>query len=204
MSGSGEGAEALETRALQLHYALLLARRREAARMRSAARTLHACANSVVALHTDVCRLRRRAARARHARRFRAAHARLLQLAETPAAVSRAAATAEHAAAAVAKAAAIVPCAEGLAAALTPPPPAAPPVILDGHESDLEAARRPQRFVEALRALADGVARATRAAQQLAALEAAGADQRRTLDALRTRQAFLDACRTLGLDRSAM
>lgn len=202
MSVSGEGAEALETRALQLHYALLLARRREAARMRSAARTLHACANSVVALHTDVCRLRRRAARARHARRFRAAHARLLQLAEAPTAVSRATATAEHAAAAVAKAAVVVPCAEGLAAALTPP--AAPPVLPDAQDSDTEAARRPQRFVEALRALADGVARAMRAAQQLAALEAAGADQRRTLDALRTRQAFLDACRTLGLDRSAM
>lgn len=202
MSVSGEGAEALETRALQLHYTLLLARRREAARMRSAARTLHACANSVVALHTDVCRLRRGAARARHARRFRAAHARLLQLAEAPAAVSRATATAEHAAAAVAKAAVVVPCAEGLAAALTPP--AAPLVLPDAQDSDPEAARRPQRCVEALRALADGVARATRAAQQLATLEAAGADQRRTLDALRTRQAFLDACRTLGLDRSAM
>ena len=166
MSVSGEGAEALETRALQLHYALLLARRREAAPNPTAA------------------------------------HPGRLQLAEAPTAVSRAAATAEHAAAAVAKAAVVVPCAEGLAAALTPP--TGPPVLPDAQDSDPEAARRPQRCVEALRALADGVARATRAAQQLATLEAAGADQRRILDALRTRQAFLDACRTLGLDRNAM
>lgn len=194
MSVSGDGAEALATRALQLHYALLLVRRREAARMRSAARTLHACANSVVALHTDVCRLRRRAARARHAHRFRAAHARLLRLAAAaPAAVARAATPAAHAAAALERAAAVVPSAAGLERALVLPRPQAP-----------DAARRQQRCVEALRTLADAVARATRATAQLAALTAASADQRRALDALRTRQAFLDACRTLGLDHSAL
>lgn len=195
----GDAAEVLATRALQLHYALVLARRHEAARLRSAARTLHACANRVVALHTDVCRLRRRAARARRAQRFRAAHARLLQLAATPTTVTHAAAHAARAADALDRATTLVPCAEGLAAGFTPPS-----TDVEGRAGAQTDAAAQQRFAEALRDLADSVARATAAARALDVAEGPARAQRRTLEALRARQAFLEACCALGLDHAPM
>ena len=191
-----DDADALGLRALQLQYALHTMRHREAARLRADARTLHACASSVAALHADVCRLQKRVQRRARARRFLRAYGRLLRLAESPGVVAEAAEHAETLAGAVGKASSVVPCADDLEQGLAAAQDTLAAAV--GTEDTRTAC------VQALRDLAGAIRRVRACESALAEHNKEAKCSTEALQQLRTRMRYLEICKELLLPQQQL
>ena len=189
--GHGESQEVNEVRALQLHYALCQVRRREGVKMRIEARKLHACANCVAALNADVCRLRKRVATARHAKRFHAMNGSLLNLAKHPDVIVTASEEADKVSKAVKRMEGGIPCAERLKEAID-----AANAIADDPESHTDDAEVREKGIDALRELSNAVVRVKDCEKQLATLHDGEEKRKEALETLLTKQAFLQAYST--------